>query len=183
VGLVARCLDTPRGFRGELASSDLIELVQLVLMTTSSGALHITAPEGRGTLWIDQGSIVHAACAGERGAAAFQYMLRWTGGGFSVDPSVTPPERSITFTTTQLLLESTRILDEESSHELPLPSASERQLEERAAEHFERGLEAVHHKHYADALVEWELAVASEPDNRLYQHNLRRLRAIMTLGR
>lgn len=183
VGLVARCLDTPRGFRGELASSDLIELVQLVLMTMQSGALHITAPEGRGTLWIEQGSIVHALSGAQRGADAFQHMLRWTGGGFSVDPGEKAPERSITFTTTQLLLESTRILDEESSRELPIPTAMERQQEERAAEHFERGLEAVHHKRYQDALVEWELAAASEPDNRVYQHNLRRLRAMMTLGR
>jgi CheY-like chemotaxis protein len=183
VGLVARCLDSPMGFRGELASHDLIELVQLVLMTTSSGALHVSAPEGRGTLWLEQGSIVHAESGEERGTAAFQHMLRWAGGGFSVDPSATPPARTITFNTTQLLLESTRILDEESSRALVFPSASERRREERAAEHFERGLEAVHEKRYQDAFTEWELAMASEPDNRVYQHNLRRLRAMMTLGR
>ena len=109
-------------------------------------------------------------------------MLHWTGGGFSVDPSAVAPVKTITFTTTQLLLECTRILDEEASGPIALPRAIERK-EERAAEHFDRGLEAVHDKHYQDALREWELAVASEPENRLYQHNLRRLRALMTLGR
>jgi CheY-like chemotaxis protein len=181
VGLVARCLDTPTGFRGEVASSDLIELVQLVMMTTATGALHLTAPEGRGSVWLEQGAIVHAAVGKERGAAAFQHMLRWRGGGFSVDAGAVAPEHSITFTTTQLLLESTRILDEEA-----VRGFSEASLEphgQRAAEHFERGLDLVHEKRYADALVEWECAVVSEPDNKVYQHNLRRLRAMMTLGR
>jgi CheY-like chemotaxis protein len=94
VGLVARCLDTPTGFRGEVASSDLIELVQLVMMTTATGALHLTAPEGRGSVWLEQGAIVHAAVGKERGVAAFQHMLRWRGGGFSVDAGAVAPEHS-----------------------------------------------------------------------------------------
>ena len=76
VGLVARCLDTPTGFRGELASHDLIELVQLVLMTTSSGALHIIAPEGRGTLWLEHGASAElrpssTCCTGPEAASAW----------------------------------------------------------------------------------------------------------------
>lgn len=174
VGLVSRVLDPPPGFRGEVATSDLMELVQLVVMTTSSGALHITTPQGHGTVWLDRGSIVHAVGGGERGVAAFRRMLRWSGGDFKVDTAAVAPERSITFTTTQLLLESARVLDEEAGR-----PREDHRSGSRAVEHFERGLEAVQAKRYAEALPEWERAAALEPDNRMYQHNLARLRNVI----
>jgi len=178
VGLVARVLDPPPGFRGEVATSDLMELVQLVVMTTPSGALHLSTPQGHGTVWLDRGSIVHAVGGGERGVAAFRRMLRWAGGDFRVDTAALAPERSITFTTTQLLLESARILDEEAGR-----PREDHHSSSRAVEHFERGLEAVQAKRYADALPEWERTVALEPDNRMYQHNLARLRNVIQAGR
>jgi CheY-like chemotaxis protein len=178
VGLVSRVLDPPPGFRGEVATTDLMELVQLVVMTTPSGALHLSTPQGRGTVWLDRGSIVHAVGGGERGVPAFRRMLRWTGGDFKVDTEALAPERSITFTTTQLLLESARILDEEAGR-----PREDHKSGVRAVEHFERGLEAVQAKRYADALPEWERAVALEPENRMYQHNLARLRNVIEAGR
>lgn len=174
IGLVSRLVDPPPGFRGEVATTDLMELVQLVVMTTPSGALHLATPQGRGTVWLDRGAIVHAEGAGERGVHAFRRMLRWSGGDFKVDPKATAPERSITFTTTQLLLESARILDEENGR-----PREDHRSGERAVEHFERGLEAVQGKRYVDALPEWERAVALEPDNRMYHHNLARLRNLI----
>jgi hypothetical protein len=45
-----------------------------------------------------------------------------------------------------------------------------------AARCFDRGLELVEGKQYAQALIEWERACALEPHNRTYQGNLKRLR-------
>lgn len=178
IGLVARILNARAGFRGELISHDLSELVQLVALSMPDGALHVSGGEGRGTIWLEEGTVVHAVAPGEQGTSAFQRMLGWTGGGFSLQPNAKPIERSIHLTTTQLLLESARILDEAGAHGGSEQSGT-RLVLRSAAEHFERGLEAVHEKRYADALPEWERALGIEPDNRVYEHNLRRLRSLL----
>jgi Domain of unknown function (DUF4388) len=118
-------VDQPRGFRGELSASGLVELVQVVALTTADGALHVETSDGAGTLWFEAGAIVHALCEGERGAAAFLRMLRWPAGSFRVDKQARAPERSIDWSTTQLLLEGARVLDEQRAGDGP---------EERAAE-------------------------------------------------
>jgi DNA-binding response OmpR family regulator len=173
VGLVAHVLDQSPGFRGELSTTGLMELVQLVVMTTPTGALRVDAPEGVGTVWFEEGAVVHAAFQRERGSRAFQRMLRWRSGRFSVDVGARAPERTINLSTTQFLLESARILDEDSADGIDLSGMT------CAADHFENGLQAVRHKRYADALPEWERAAALEPGNRLYQHNLTRLRHLI----
>jgi CheY-like chemotaxis protein len=184
IGLVTRVLEAPHGFRGELLSRDLLELVQLVALAAPTGALHLTAPEGRGTMWLDAGMIVHARVDAEQGAEAFRRMMRWASGEFTLDLEAVAPARTISLTTTQLLLDSARLLDEaavntqSACHRLPCESGPVL-IVRSAAEHFERGLDAVQHKRYAVALAEWERASALEPDNRIYQHNLRRLRGLI----
>jgi hypothetical protein len=108
-------VERPPGFRGELSASGFIELVQVIVITTPTGALRVQAAEGAGTLWFEAGSIVHAAFENDRGAIAFQRMLKWPSGSFSVDVTARAPERSIDWSTTQLLLESARILDEQGA--------------------------------------------------------------------
>jgi serine/threonine protein kinase len=46
-----------------------------------------------------------------------------------------------------------------------------------AARHFDRGFVLVAANRYQEALEEWELALAGDPENRDYQTNVRRLRA------
>jgi CheY-like chemotaxis protein len=184
VSLVSRVLEAPHGFRGQLLSRDLLELVQLVAMAAPTGALHLSSPEGRGTMWLDGGMIVHAIAEGEQGASAFRRMMHWTGGEFSLDLEASAPAHSISLTTTQLLLDSARLLDEEAVNtqsacrRIPQESGAV-MIVRTAAEHFERGLDAVQHKSFPVALAEWERAIALEPDNRIYQHNLRRLRSLI----
>jgi hypothetical protein len=108
-------VEQPPGFRGELSATGFIELVQVIVITTPTGALRVQATEGAGTLWFEGGSIVHAAFENDRGAIAFQRMLKWRSGSFSIDVSARAPERSIDWSTTQLLLESARVLDEQSA--------------------------------------------------------------------
>jgi serine/threonine protein kinase len=52
-----------------------------------------------------------------------------------------------------------------------------------AAQRFDRGLELLGAKLHALALPEWEAACRLEPENRLYQTNLRRLREQIASGR
>jgi CheY-like chemotaxis protein len=245
VDLVARVLAPPVGFRGELSTVGVLELVQLAAMVAPSGALQLSGPDGAGTIWFENGSVVHATLAHERGNAAFQRMLGWRSGQFSIDAAARAPERSVTGNTMALLLDAARLLDEgiqahvgarelavearadarelpadarelsadarelpADARELPAdarvadagrltreshvairsvrqPEASEQRATgaDRAADHFESGLQAVWHKKYADALPQWERAAALEPENRLYQHNLLRLRNLINLDR
>lgn len=109
-------VEQPRGFRGELSAAGLVELVQVVAITMPSGALHVQSAEGAGALWFEAGAVVHAVCGDARGAAAFVRMLRWHAGSFRVDAQGRAAERSIDCSTTQLLLESARVLDEAHAH-------------------------------------------------------------------
>lgn len=248
VDLVARLLEPAPGFHGELSTAGAFELVQLAAMVAPSGALQLSGAEGTGTIWFENGSVVHAATARERGNAAFQRMLGWRSGQFRIDAAARAPERSVTANTMALLLDAARLLDEgieararprqaepearADARELDVdaradarqsdgrvearapaagarapahergsdafgvtpdshvalrsvrePEASGRRVTGRAADHFESGLQAVWHKKYADALPQWERAAALEPENRLYQHNLVRLRNLINLDR
>jgi hypothetical protein len=172
------------GFRGELISHDLIELVQLVITTMPSGALQVWSPQGRGTIWLDQGMIVHALCGHDEGEAAFQRMLHFPCGHFSVRAGDRAPERTITSSTTQLLLESAVSLDEQqwNENENEISEEPTQPIIRTAAEYFEHGLSAVKDKLYEQALMDWERAHKLEPDNRVYQHNLRRLQQLLAIN-
>jgi hypothetical protein len=109
-------VDQPLGFRGEILTSGLMELVQVIAITSPTCALQVEVALGTGTIWFENGAIVHAVSDNERGAAAFQRMLHWPCGRFTVERGAQAPERSIDASTTQLLLESTRILDEQKAN-------------------------------------------------------------------
>lgn len=256
VDLVARVLEPPPGFRGELATSGVLELVQLVTMTVPTGALCLSGPAGYGKLWFENGSVVHAVAGHERGTGAFQRILRWRNGQFSIEAAARAPERSVTGNTMALLLDAARRFDEEieagagerevgasaapcephagaavdavehaetaRANELPvgeserdaalLPRPPEQDSDpyrltrqshvairavrareatgdalgshnRQAAVHFESGLQAAWRKDYVEALSEWERAAVLEPENRLYQHNLMRLRHLIDMDR
>lgn len=172
VGLVSRVLHNGPGLRGEICASGLSELVQLVAMTTPSAALHLESGSQRGSVWFEDGAIVHVTFGAECGAPAFRRMLRMSAGSFRVEAMAPAPERTVVCSMTGLLLESACELDEEVEsgvHDCSLG----------AADYFESGLQAAREKRYRDALPDWERAAALDPDNRIYQHNLLRLRRLL----
>jgi CheY-like chemotaxis protein len=68
----------------------------------------------------------------------------------------------------------------ESNGHTPKFSTTERAStpQQQAAESFQRGLDFAQSKQYGEALREWEAATRLDPDNRVYQVNLRRLREV-----
>jgi CheY-like chemotaxis protein len=175
VSLVSRVLHRAPGFHGQIETSGLMDLVQLVAMTTPTGALHVESVAGDGHVWFEDGSIVHAAFGDECGAAAFRSMLRLPSGSFHVEALVPAPERTIDTNITGFLLESACSLDDDCQSGVRAHGVT-------AAEHFERGMQAVRDKRYAEALPDWEHAVTLDPDNRIYQHNLLRLQRLLETG-
>jgi CheY-like chemotaxis protein len=219
--LVERMLSLPIGFTGELTVEGLPDLVQLLSMVHTSGALHIEHGGEQGSIWFERGAIVDAAVGKLRGSASFHRILRWEGGRFAIDRQARADERSIQLPTMQLLLESMCLLDQdrgilpltgpmkavlaappangniqrsnspshvrlrsvdtESRPEPPPPAghgASWATPQQQAAERFQRGLELAQAKRYDDAMDEWEAACQLDPEQRVYQVNLRRLREV-----
>jgi len=197
IGLVERILLVPAGFSGELTVESLPELVQMLCVASTSGALRIDHGAECGSIWFDRGAIVHAEMDGDSGASCFAKMLRWTGGVFALDRGARPARRSIDVPVMHLLLEGVRLMDEERASvaesrrsELRLVHCEEpggdepsnlvsldrwTTAAERAAESFERGMKLAQDKRYEEAQREWQRAVELDPDNRTYQFNLRRL--------
>jgi DNA-binding response OmpR family regulator len=101
-----------RGVSGSLEEMGIPEIVQILHQGRKTGALVVESEGEQGTIFFKDGSIVDAAWQRLRGEAAFYGIVRIVRGGFTIDPSVTPPEKVITASPEMLLLEGMRRMDE-----------------------------------------------------------------------
>ncbi len=188
VGLVVRMLEPAHGFSGEVVLEALPDLVQMLCLSHASGVLRIHHGDEPGTIWFNRGDVVHATAVDKQGVEAFQLMLGWAAGAFHLDRQATATERTIQVPAMHLLLECARLVDEERSARPAEADVFGAQRQEwatpaqRAAEYFQRGLELVREGRHADAIREWEEAATLDPQNRMYQSNLRRLRERVRRG-
>lgn len=188
VGLVGRMLVPAHGFSGEVVLEGLPDLVQMMCLSRASGALFINHEGEPGTIWFDGGDVVHAAALDKIGVEAFRTMLGWSAGAFNLDRDARSAERTIGVPAMHLLLECARLFDEQRSARPAEADVFGAQRQEwatpaqRAAEYFQRGLELVRERRHADAMREWEEAATLDPQNRMYQSNLRRLRERVRRG-
>jgi CheY-like chemotaxis protein len=198
IRLVGRALSERMGWSGQISIQALPDLVQLLSMANTSGALRVDTGPQLGLLWFDRGTIVDAKLGKLRGVEGFHALMQLRSGTFVLDRSAHGAERTIELSATQLLLETMCRIDKKREEESGVPphhigtSVSQIRLmpvtdnrdptdswstpTQSAAECFERGLEHVRSKDYAQALAEWERANALDPENHTYQVNLRRLR-------
>jgi hypothetical protein len=206
IRLVGSALSERMGWSGQLSIQGLPDLVQLLSMANTSGALRVDAGPQHGLLWFDRGAIVDATLGKQRGVEGFHALMQLRSGTFALERGLQGAERTIELSATQLLLETMCRIDQRREQELgvggaqngmraeshirlmPVTEATEANMDDReptgswstpaqsAAECFERGLELVRSKDYVEALAEWERAHALDPENHTYQVNLRRLR-------
>ena len=201
IRLVGRALSERMGWSGKISIQALPDLVQLLSMANTSGVLRVDTGPQLGLLCFDRGAIVDATLGKLRGVEGFHALMQLRSGTFVLDRGAHGAERTIELSATQLLLETMCRIDQKREEEsgvppqrsstsvsqirlMPVVEGSERRdptdswstPAQSAAECFERGLEHVRSKNYAEALAEWERANALDPDNHTYQVNLRRLR-------
>jgi pSer/pThr/pTyr-binding forkhead associated (FHA) protein len=100
-------------FRGELAEIPTFAVLQTLEMGRKTGAVTIDSESGVGRLWLDDGQPVHAESKLQRGFDAAICLVHATAGRFSFEPNLAAPERTIEASVTELLLEASRIQDEE----------------------------------------------------------------------
>jgi CheY-like chemotaxis protein len=100
------------GFQGMLRKVGLQDVIQMECLGRNSCILEITNPQASGRLYIEDGSLVHAAVGAATGEKALQKLLSFTGGSFQLLPFEQPPQRTINGPWEFLLMEAARVQDE-----------------------------------------------------------------------
>src|SRR5689334_7150367 len=74
------------GFSGAISLPLLPDLIQIYTVSLANGALTIRRGVDQGTIWFEQGQMVHAECGDLVGEEAVYQLLHWENGHFSLDP-------------------------------------------------------------------------------------------------
>lgn len=99
-------------FQGSLKELHLPDVIQLVSVSSKTGAFHLQKNSDEGIIYLEQGRIVHAVLGSTEGDEAVYAMATWTEGTFRFVPDEASSRHSITKNNTNLLMEAARRLDE-----------------------------------------------------------------------
>jgi CheY-like chemotaxis protein len=100
------------GFRGVLRRVGLQDVLQMECLARSSSVLEISTAQTRGSVFVQDGQIIHAQVGELVGEAAFNQLLSLSGGQFNLKPFAEPPARTISGSWEFLLMEAARKRDE-----------------------------------------------------------------------
>ena len=111
------------GFTGKLKDVYLVDLIQMFCLSASSLCLQVENAEQTGSIFFEEGEIVHAVCQELVGEAAFYHMLGWQTGCFETDSvSKTYEKKTISQNYNMLIMEAARRFDEKYKSESRLAS-------------------------------------------------------------
>lgn len=100
-------------FQGTIDSIDILDYVQLIMLSGKQLVLEVVATDGRrGELFIEGGQIRHAVCGNLEGEPAAYACLTFAGGRFVNRPWRVPEKVTICKPGDFILIESARIKDE-----------------------------------------------------------------------
>ena len=101
--------------RGNLEKVPLFAVLQMLEMGRQSGCLAVETDAGEAYLWLDAGRIVHAENGKSGGLEAALAIAQASVGRFDFAPGSPAPERTFGASVTEVILEATRLLDEEGA--------------------------------------------------------------------
>lgn len=101
-----------QGFQGMLRRVGLQDVIQMECLGRNSSVLEVYNEHVLGRIYIEEGSIIHAAGGDLTGEPALQRLLSLPGGSFELVPFEPPPQKSITGPWEFLLMEAARKRDE-----------------------------------------------------------------------
>jgi CheY-like chemotaxis protein len=104
-----------KGFSGMLRQVGLLDVIQIECLGRNTSILEVRNQRMHGQIYIEAGTIVHAAVGTLIGEKAFYRLLSLTGGEFHLLPFKQPPERTVHGQWEFLLMEAARIHDEEAT--------------------------------------------------------------------
>jgi len=104
--------DRGEAFHGVLAEIPPYAVLQILEMGRKTGLLEIDAEAGHGRLWLRDGAPIHAETKDQLGFDAAMTLVAATSGRFAFTPEIDSPDPTIDASITELLLESSRMIDE-----------------------------------------------------------------------
>jgi CheY-like chemotaxis protein/predicted regulator of Ras-like GTPase activity (Roadblock/LC7/MglB family) len=110
--LILEAIEEKKGFMGTISDFQLSDLIQMNCLGRMTTALYITGDDYKGSIYIEEGNIVHASCGDKDGQEALFEMLAWEGGNFSTERGKISPKETIIKGWQSLLLEGMRRVDE-----------------------------------------------------------------------
>jgi len=114
-------LQPEEGFRGVLRRVGLQDVLQMECLARSSSVLEISTNQARGSVFVQDGQIVHAQVGELTGEEAFNHLMALAGGNFNLKPFTEPPARTISGSWEMLLMEAARKRDEAQESSLSPP--------------------------------------------------------------
>jgi hypothetical protein len=99
-------------FQGSLAELHLPDIIQLISVSGKTGVFQLVDGALRGQIYLHDGQIVHAQLGDAGGEEAVYALAIWSQGEFRFEPGVATPQRTISKSNTNLLMEAARRLDE-----------------------------------------------------------------------
>jgi FHA domain/Domain of unknown function (DUF4388) len=102
------------GLMGSFEQIPPFAVLQMLELGGQSGRLVVEGGEAMGRVWFEKGRPVHAEIGDERGFDAAIAVTQARGGRFRFEPNEPSPERTIDATVTHVLLEASRLADEEA---------------------------------------------------------------------
>jgi CheY-like chemotaxis protein len=120
---VLSSLDEEHTFSGSVNEIDILDYVQLMMLTGRQLVLEVCSGDGcKGRLHIESGSVIHAECDGLEGEDAAYKCLSFTGGTFANLPWRRPETQTVHQPGEFLLIEAARRRDETGTDCLRKPA-------------------------------------------------------------
>ncbi|GEJ56516.1 DUF4388 domain-containing protein [Anaeromyxobacter diazotrophicus] len=102
----------PQGFRGDVTGLELSDVIQLNGNNGFSGCITVQQGDRTGRIFFREGKVIHAEQGGKLGEEAFYDIMEWRSGHFSLEPNVSTTSHSVEKSTTFILMEAHRLMDE-----------------------------------------------------------------------
>lgn len=121
--IIVEGLDEKEGFKGNVSDFDLSDLIQLNCLGRLNITLIVKHQNEEGTIYFRDGNIIHAEKDNLVGEEAFNHIMNWKNGEFSVKKNNSIPKTTIFSSWQSLILESMR----RAREDLPLEKDDEEQ--------------------------------------------------------
>ena len=100
------------GFAGTLRNIQLTDIIQMCCLAGASLCVRVRQDDEHGTIYIQEGEVVHAQCGGSTGVEAFFTILGWQSGQFETMDAAAIDSPTIKEACQFLLMEAARQADE-----------------------------------------------------------------------
>jgi hypothetical protein len=94
--------------KGNLAQLSLLDILLMLSSGYRTGRLDVRQGTKTGEIYLQEGSIIHAATGTKMGEKGLFTLMGWVEGEFSFSPDIEAPEQSVDTATEELLLQASR---------------------------------------------------------------------------